>query len=184
MDQLIRREAAEDLVAFWEGDAPSEGDQVSVDIGDRLLIFDDEGLLAALDAGRHMLSARAQPALARVLAGDDGVHVAFVRQQRYELVNDGELDEEDLETGYSLRAVVQVRDAAKVAKLIAAVDAAEQTVEEWLADEIALDAAAAAGDAGVDLDAAIARANEALAEHGVEVLSIDELTFGDVDDPD
>ena len=184
MDQLIRREAADDLVAFWEGDAPSEGDQVSVDIGDRLLIFDDQGLVAALDAGRHMLSAQAQPALARVLAGDDGVYVAFVRQQRYELANEGELAEEDLETGYFLRAVVQVRDAAKMVKLIAAVDAAEQTVEEWLADEIALDAAAAASDAGVDLSAAIARANEALAEHGIEVLSIEELTFGDLDDED
>jgi hypothetical protein len=182
MSQFIRREedTANALVAFWEGDAPSEGDQASVDLGDRLLIFNDEGLIAALDAGRHMLSAA------------DGAYVAFVSQKRFELACDGEIAEDEIETGFSLRAVVQVRDAAKMVDLIVMVDDAEQTVEEWLAAEIAIDAAAVAGEAGVDLDdvgdkldsvrdAAIAAANEALSEHGIEVLSIDELAFDEGD---
>ena len=192
MDQFIRRgdDDADALVAFWEGDAPSEGDQASVDMGDRLVVFNENGVLAALDAGRHMLSAQAQPALAPVLSGADGCYVAFVSQKRYTLETDGELEEEELETGYSLRAVVQVRDATKMAALIAKIDEAEQSVEEWLADEIAIDAASAATDAGVALedvagsldsvrDAAVAAANEVLAEHGIEVLSIDQLAFGD-----
>lgn len=181
---MIRRgeDDADALVAFWEGDAPDAGDQASVDMGDRLIIFSDEGLLAAFDAGRHMLSA---------VEGD--VYVAFVSQKRYELENEGELTEEELETGYSLRATVQVRDATKMVELIAMVDEAELSVEEWLADEIAIDAAAAASEAGIELedvgdqlasvrDAAIAAANEVLSEHGIELLSIDELVYGDVGD--
>lgn len=186
MDQFIRREedAADALVAFWEGDAPSEGDQASVDMGDRLLIFNDEGLLAALDAGRHTLA-----------PVDGDVYVAFVSQKRYALEHEGEISEDDFETGYSLRATVQVRDAAKMVALIAMVDEAEQSVEEWLADEIAIDVAAAAGEAGVELEdvgekltsireAAIAATNEVLTEHGIELLSIDELEFGDFGDDD
>jgi hypothetical protein len=189
MDQFIRRdpEDADALVAFWEGDAPGEGDQASVDMGDRLLVFDESGVLASFDAGRHVLAA--------IPSGEDGVYVAFVSQKRYVLDIEGELAEEDLETGYVLRAAVQVRDAAKMVGLIAQVDEAELSVEEWLADEIAIDAAAAASDAGVSLedvgdqlatvrDAAIAAANEVLSEHGVELMSIDELAFYDVDEDD
>ena len=186
MDQFIRRgeDDADALVAFWEGDAPGDGDQASVDMGDRLLIFNDEGLLAAFDAGRHMLTPQ---------EGD--VYVAFVSQKLYALEIEGEVAEEGLETGYSLRASVQVRDATKMVELIAMVDEAELSVEEWLADEIAIDAAAAASEAGVELedvgdklasvrDAAIAAANEVLSEHGIELLSIDELVYGDFGDDD
>jgi len=189
MDQFIRREEddADALVAFWEGDAPSEGDQASVDAGDRLVIFDESGLRAAFDPGRHVLPA--------IPSSDDGVYVAFVSQKRYTLENDGELADDDLETGYSLRATVQVRDATKMIELIAMVDEADLSVEEWLADEIAIDAAAAAGEADIELedvgdqlasirDAAIATANDVLSEHGIELLSIDELAYGEVDDDD
>lgn len=183
MGQMIQRDAdfADDLVAFWDGDAPSEGDQASVEPGDRLLIIDDEGLVAAFDAGRHALKSYGE------------VDVVFVSQKRHSLENDGELVEEELETGYVLRATVQVRDAAKMVELIAMVIEQEQTVEDWLADEIAIDAATAADDVGVDLadleaerasvmPKAIARANEVLADHGIELLSIEELEYGDFED--
>ncbi len=181
-----------DLIDWWN-DAPLKGD---VDVTLRpaeVAVFVREGeVLLELPPGRHRLTAQSHPVLAGWLSGKDhDLGIAFLTiGLRTEVdVGIGYTWGEQVEAFVATTATITVQDGSKAIGLLEHLDD-EESLEDWLGDEIATQLADAIGELDVPdilhvtsqahdadlVEAALAKANDVLGAYGVRVEALGDLT--------
>jgi hypothetical protein len=177
-----------DLIDWWDEEELDDTVDVSVGAGEVVLFV----RLVELKPGRHRLTAESHPVLADWLRNDDeDVAIAFMSVgQRVEVdVAIGYTWDERDEAFVATTGTIVVKDGALAFGLLEHLDD-EESLEDWIGDEIATHLADAIGaldvpdilhvtsqarDADV-IEDAMKRANEVLGTYGVKVEKLDELT--------
>lgn len=178
-------ETKNDLIDWWDDEALDDTVDVAVGPGEVVLFVCDGEVVAQLAPGRHRITVESHPALEDWLAGDEeAMGVAFVTV--------GRSVEVDVAIGYtwgerdqafvSTTARLKVTDGARAIGLLEHLDD-EESLEDWLGDEVATHLADAILEVKVDsiiaiqsqahdddlVEATLARANDVLGAFGVKV---------------
>jgi hypothetical protein len=189
MAQVLARAEEEEgekyIIDWWEGDDIEAGDQITCAMNEVAVLVDEENeVLTTFPAG-----------IAVIPEFDaEDVSLAFVRLTFARIVSEGTL--EDFEDApVTVLSMVRVTDAAKIMPLLDKLDE-DETLEDWLGDELLIHAAAAIEESGLeDVDAinsdttnqplltdTCARANAVLEEYGVLVDTVSAIKIGDIDE--
>jgi len=185
-------ETQDDLIDWWDDEELDDSVEVTVGAAEAVLFVREGEVLLELPPGRHRLTAESHPALADWLGNDDEeVAIAFLTVgRRIELdVAIGYTWGEKDEAFVSTTGAIVVKNATLALGLLEHLDD-EESLEGWIADEIATHLADAIGALDIpdilhvtsqayDMDlieTALANANGVLSEYGVSVESLGELT--------
>jgi hypothetical protein len=184
-------ETKDDLIDWWDDQELDDTVDVSVNPGEVVLFVREGEVVAQLAPGRHRITAESHPDLEDWLDGDDDeMAIAFMTVGRSIEVEAsigytwGEKDEAFV-TG---TAKLIVTDGSRAIGLLEHLDD-EESLEDWLGDEVAthiadaileikvesiVDITSQAHDEDIGI-AALAKVNDVLKNYGVKVESISEL---------
>ncbi len=189
MAQVLAREAEEEgekfILDWWEGDDIEAGDQVNCAMNEVAVLVDEENeVLTTFAAG-----------IAVIPEFDaEEVSLAFVRLTFARIVSEGTLEDFD-DAPVTVLSMVRVIDPVKMIPLLDKLDE-EESLEDWLGDELLIHAAAAIEESGLEdvdeinrdttnqplLKDTGSRANAALDEYGVFVDRVDVIKVGDLEE--
>jgi hypothetical protein len=181
-----------DLIAWYEGDAQGASPaQLTCALDEVAVIVVDGEASRELPPGRHPLTAEDYEELTGWLEGDDeSVDFAFLTTSPVTLELAGDYARGEDEASFTARAVVQVTSGTEAIGLLENL-ADDESLEDWLADEVAVHLVAAldehpeadllelsSGALNEELEAStLERANEALTAFGISVKSV---AFGEL----
>ena len=196
MAQMVARDSQSqgDLISWWEGDDLDVETEVSCAMDEVVLFIEGDEVVSTLGPGRHSLAIPPGP-LERFVIGTDELGIAFVTTTVIRLDGAGVLEEldnegaEDVEPTVSFVAAVRVIDPARIVPLLEKLSD-EESLEDWLIDELVLHAQTAASESNRSLDELTSgtysaqlgekttqNANEVLGEYGIEVQRVDDCAI-------
>ena len=185
-------ESQDDLIDWWDEEELDDAVEVTVGMTEVVLFVKEGAVLLELPPGRHRLTAESHPVLEEWLDNDDeDVAIAFVtvgRRIELEVAIGYTWGEKD-EAFVSTTGAIVVKNGTLALGLLEHLDD-EESLEGWIADEIATHLADAIGALDIPdilhvtsqaydadlVESALANANGVLAPYGVSVESLGELT--------
>ncbi len=184
-------ESEGDLIDWWEEEELDGDVQVFCAPNEEVIFLSGEDVLLSLPPGRHAITAETHEALEDWLDGDDeSIAVAFLTTTPVKVEVAGSFTRGEDEAFFTAHATLRITDASDAIALLEQLGE-DESLEDWLGDEIALHVTAAIDERTKEQlleltsgafneeisEAALPMSNEALEDYSITVSAIADLEY-------